>query len=191
MTQVSIQQRNRNRAMLIAIFVIFFGMMFVAGALRFSGWRPAQMKNHGELLGAPGDLRQLPPTLVSGEQLAWEPLDRTWHIMIAPAAACSQQCDEVAKGVDLVWQLLGRHADRVDVMWLGQAPAQLKRYQSFSHSRLLQENPAIRAELPRVNDAKGLPVYLIDPNGFVVMRYEPGFDPGGLHKDLTRLLKVN
>ena len=33
--------RNRNRVLLIAIFVMFFGSMLVAGVLRFSGWRPA------------------------------------------------------------------------------------------------------------------------------------------------------
>ena len=35
-----------------------------------------------------------------------------------------------------------------------------------------------------------LAVYLIDPNGFLVMRYAQGFDPSGLRKDLARLLKV-
>ncbi|MHB1229168.1 MAG: SCO family protein [Halothiobacillus sp.] len=33
-------------------------------------------------------------------------------------------------------------------------------------------------------------VYLIDPQGFLVMRYPPGFDPVGLLKDLKLLLKL-
>ncbi|MDA3877465.1 MAG: hypothetical protein PF483_10300 [Halothiobacillus sp.] len=33
-------------------------------------------------------------------------------------------------------------------------------------------------------------VYLIDPQGFLVLRYPPGFDPTGLLKDLKRLLRL-
>ena len=50
-------QRRRNRMMLIALFAIFFGSLAIAGALRFSGWRPQGMKNRGELLQPPADAR--------------------------------------------------------------------------------------------------------------------------------------
>lgn len=33
-------------------------------------------------------------------------------------------------------------------------------------------------------------VYLIDPQGFVALRYPPGFEPTGLLKDLKRLLRL-
>ena len=36
---------------------------------------------------------------------------------------------------------------------------------------------------------QALPVYLADPNGWLVLRYAPGFDPSGLRKDLSRVLK--
>ena len=36
-----------------------------------------------------------------------------------------------------------------------------------------------------------MPVYVLDPNGFVVLRYAPGSDPGDVRTDLSRLLKVN
>ena len=41
--------------------------------------------------------------------------------------------------------------------------------------------------LPRRPES--LPVYFVDPGGFLVMRYAPGFDPSGMRKDLARLLK--
>jgi hypothetical protein len=31
---------------------------------------------------------------------------------------------------------------------------------------------------------------VVDPNGFVVLRYAPGFDLGDLRTDLSRLLKL-
>jgi hypothetical protein len=51
-------------------------------------------------------------------------------------------------------------------------------------------SPDIRIFLPRLNDPAGTPVYVIDPNGFVILRYAPGFEPGGLREDLVKLLKL-
>ena len=89
MNDTAVRQRSRNRLGLIAIFMIFFGAFAIAGILRFSGWRPAGMKNHGELLQPPGDLRALPPTLADGSDYAWDPARRMWRIAIAPPAGCA------------------------------------------------------------------------------------------------------
>jgi hypothetical protein len=61
--------------------------------------------------------------------------------------------------------------------------------------RVLQSSAELRAGLPRVDEItsigrRGVPVYVIDPNGFVILRYPPGFDPAGLRADLARLLKL-
>ena len=55
---------------------------------------------------------------------------------------------------------------------------------------LHRDQPDLRAALPAVDDPAGTPVYVIDPNGFVIMRYAPGFDMAGLRKDLATLLKL-
>jgi cytochrome oxidase Cu insertion factor (SCO1/SenC/PrrC family) len=33
-------------------------------------------------------------------------------------------------------------------------------------------------------------VYVVDPNGFVILRYAAGSDPGDLRSDLAKLLKL-
>jgi hypothetical protein len=43
--------------------------------------------------------------------------------------------------------------------------------------------------LPEAASAEAVPVYLIDPSGFVALHYRAGFDPTGLKKDLGKLLK--
>src|SRR3546814_16288124 len=52
---------NRNRLTFLVIIGIFLGGMLVAGALRFAGWQPSGMKNNGELLQPPTDLRDVTP----------------------------------------------------------------------------------------------------------------------------------
>lgn len=178
---------RRNRATLFALFGLFFGVMLVAGILRFSGWQPAGMKNHGELLKPPVDLRQQAPMLQSGGEYAWNPGERHWRVLVAPPAGCGDECLRIARDLDLVRQLAGSSADRIDLLWLGAPPAGAVRNPA---TRVLRADPALRAKLPRVDDPAGVPVYVLDPNGFVILRYPPGFDAAGLRADLLKLLKL-
>lgn len=189
--------RNRNRALLIGIFALFFGSMLVAGLLRFSGWRPEGMKNHGELLEPPVDLREAPVRLTSGENYPWAPGERIWRIVLAPPADCGAECVDLANDLDKVWRLFGKDADRVHILWLCaeagcEPPAGAPRPRVL---RMVAPDLRLRAALPGVDATPAggggrVPVYVIDPNGFVVLRYPPGFDPGGLRADLAKLLKL-
>lgn len=182
-------RQRRNRLMLVAIFAIFLGSFALAGVLRFSGWRPAGLKNRGELLQPPGDLRGVPLRLADGRAYPWNPAARTWRIAVAPRDRCDAACTRLASQLELVRQLFGKDADRVHLLWIGPAPANAGAIGSL---RLLQASPRLRAGLPRVevSGESGLPAYVIDPNGFVILRYAPGFDPGDLRTDLARLLKL-
>ncbi|WP_101926052.1 MULTISPECIES: hypothetical protein [Luteimonas] len=190
---VSPHQRNRNRLLLVAIVVLFLGSALVAGALRFSGWRPAGMQNHGELLDPPADLREVVPVLAEGGgDYRWQPVERRWRIVVAPPAGCAAACVELARELDLVWQLFGRNADHVDILWLGAVPEGAVRNTGW---RVLAPDPALRDKLPRVDGGpgeadNGVPAYVVDPNGFVILRYAPGFDPGHLRADMAKLLKL-
>lgn len=188
-TPVSVRERNRNRWLLVLIVAVFFGSALVAGALRFSGWRPAGMKNHGELLQPPGDLRQLAPRLLEGGEYAWNPAERTWRILVAPPADCTTACVSLSQDLDKVWRLFGHNADHVHILWVGEPPEGALRNRVWN---LLQPAPELSAALPGVDEGGpgGAPVYVVDPNGFVILRYAPGFDPGHLRTDVARLLKL-
>lgn len=179
--------RRRNRTLLLLIAVLFFGSFVVAGALRFSGWRPAHTKNQGELLQPYADLRAIAPKLESGADYPWDPKARLWRIVVAPPPGCRARCEQLAAQLDTVWQLFGRDADQVHLLWVGAAPDGARRN---SATRVLRDDPALRARLPRLDDPAGVPVYVVDPNGFVILRYAPGSDPGKLRIDVARLLKL-
>ena len=104
-------QRRRGRWMLVGLFALFFGTVFGAGILRFSGWQPAGHKNHGQLLQPPADARDLAPALVDGGTYAWKPAERRWRIVAAPAPGCADACLTLARDLDKVWQLFGHNAD--------------------------------------------------------------------------------
>lgn len=188
MTEPAAMHRQRNRIMLFALFAIFVGSFVLAGALRFSGWRPEGLKNKGELLQPPADLRAMVPRLAQGGDYRWDPKARTWRILVAAPADCAEACVALSRNLDTVWRVFGRNADHVHTLWLGPWPSGGVRNAS---TRVLVQDAALVAALPRAHDAGGVPlVYVVDPNGFVILRYAPGFDPGDLRIDVARLLKL-
>jgi hypothetical protein len=183
--------------MLIAIFAIFFGGFIIAGLLRFSGWRPDGMKNYGELLDPPGDLRAIVLHPVEGGEYRWSPNERMWRILLVAPGDCGAPCIKLSQDLELVRELFAQKADRVHILWVGEFPAGGRRTGAL---RQIKDEPALQAGLPRLNEpgpsktgldaSKGPPVYVIDPNGFVILRYAPGFDPGHLRTDMAKLLKL-
>jgi hypothetical protein len=178
---------RRGRWMLIALFVLFFGSVIGAGVLRFSGWQPAAHKNRGEMLQPPIDARAIVPQLADGSDYRWNPGERIWRIVVAPPAGCAQTCVTLARDLDKVWRLFGHNADKVEILWIGVLPVGAPAPASL---RLLQPQPDLLAKLPRVDDPAGVPVFVVDPNGFVILRYAPGFDPADLRSDVSKLLKL-
>ena len=187
--QLAIRRRNRN--MLVGLFVLFFGGMLVAGLLRFSGWRPEGTKNKGELLQPYGDLRGYTPTLANGGPYGWKDEPRIWRIVAMPrdcATTRAADCKRLLADFDKVWRLMTKDADRVHVLWAGEMPPGVTAPEEV---RLIRADDGLRAGLVRSDDPAGDAAWLVDPNGFVVLRYAPGFDPGDLRSDLARLLKIN
>lgn len=183
--------RRRNRGTLLLILVLSLGALLVAGLLRFSGWRPSGQINKGQLLQPYGDLRDFTPTRADGRAYRWHDSPRTWRMVVAPrdcAGTRRAECARLLANLDKVWRLMGRNADRVHLLWIGAPPSDVA---SLREVHLLRSDPRLSAELAGYDDARGDPVWLVDPNGFVVLRYAPGADPGDLRTDLAKLLRIN
>ena len=180
--------RLRSRSTLLLVVALFFTSFGIALYLIYSGWRPTATRNAGELLQPPVELGTLGLQRADGTSYPeWEPDRRLWRVVVLPPAGCGEPCLKLSDSLYRVWVSEGRHADRVQVLWFGEVPAQAPAYRAFQP---MAASPALRATLPASHEDGSLAVYLIDPNGFLVMRYAPGFDPSGLRKDLARLLKV-
>jgi hypothetical protein len=178
----------RSRATLLTVVALFFTSFGIALFLIFSGWKPTATRNAGELYAQPVELGTLGLVKAEGTPYPeWQPRERLWRVVVMPPAGCGQPCLKLSDDLYRVWIAEGRRADRVQILWFGEVPEQAPEYRAFLP---MQASPALRAKLPASHVDGSLAVYLIDPNGFLVMGYAPGFDPSGLRKDLARLLKV-
>lgn len=178
----------KSRLILLLIAVMFLGSFFIAFALRMSGWTPGQGRNFGELIAPPTDLSMLSLRTADGSAYPWAPLEDRWQLVVHAPKDCGHRCEALYNTLYRVWYTRGRHAARIDVLWFGEVPANRDPAQ-WSAFRPMQDHAALLSALRLVESDKGVPVYLIDPKGFLMMQYPAGFDPSGLRKDLGKLVK--
>ena len=180
------RQRNRSRAVLLLIVAMFMAPFAAALVLYYSGWQPTHTKNYGELLKPPRDLRGLDLRRTDGSAFVWNHEDHTWRVLVAPPIDCGDHCARLADTLRRIWIGLGKDSDRVQVLWIGAAPPQSENFRALLP---LRATLALQARLPDQASISAVPVYIVDPSGYLILRYASGFDPGGLRKDLAQLLK--
>lgn len=178
--------QTRARLVLVLIAVMFLSSFGLAAYLRFIGWHPGHSKNFGELLQPPRDLSAAILQRADGQPYAWVPEAHRWRVVLVAPENCGAPCASMLDTLGRVWETQGRQADRVDVLWFGPLPAGAP---GFRRLVPMKRSAELETALPDASHGDALPVYLIDPSGFLVMRYAPGFDPNHLRKDLAQLLK--
>lgn len=178
--------KTRSRLTLLLVAVFFLGSFGVAAGLFFGGWKPEQTRNFGEMFDPYPRLQDLALVRADGQAWRWQPAERQWHIIVPAPADCGASCAELLDVLHRVWLSEGRHAERLRVLWFGELPVPAPQ---FSGLVPMAPSAELQALLPDTSHPDALPVYLADPNGYLVLRYAPGFDPSHLRKDLGRLLK--
>lgn len=199
--------RQRNRLTLLLLAALFAAPLVAAIVLHAIGWEPTKTRNHGALLQPPVDLSELPPLRVDGSRYEWMPQDRRWRLVVVAPESCAsprrsrqggnpgaeppdpaQVCIDLIASLDKVWQLQGRKADRLDVLWFGDVPNRATPFRRFVAMR---RDSTLVSHLPdaQPNERGEPPLYLIDPSGFLALRYAPGADVAGVREDIARLLK--
>ena len=120
---------RRGRFVLIVLLAVCVGPILVAMVMSRLNLHPSASNSKGELLSPKPDLRAARLARADGGAYAWEPERRLWRIAMSPppgwceshAAACAKQ----AQDLDKVWQLLGKNADRAQVLWFVILPGAL------------------------------------------------------------------
>lgn len=178
--------QTRSRLILLLIVAMFLSSFGVAAFLRFTGWTPPQSKNFGTLLQPPVDLSPLSLVQADGKPYPWQPEKNLWRLVVVPAAGCAQACVTRLDQLHRLWLTQGRKADRIDVLWFGEVPESGVRFR-----RLLPMRPdaSLAAALPQAATPDAVPVYLVDPSGFLVLHYAPDVGPADMKKDLSKLVK--
>lgn len=178
--------RRRNRIMLVVLAALFLLPFVAATLLHVIGWTPQDTRNRGQLLEPPVSLADLDLRHADGAEYQWAAQERRWQVAVLPPADCATVCVELIAGLDKVWRLQGRRADRLQVLWFGPVPSEAVTFRTFVP---MQPNSDLTARMPGLASEGAPTVYLYDPAGFLVMRYAPDFDLADLRADIAQLLK--
>ena len=179
--------RNRNRWMLIGVVAVFVVPMLVAFALNFIGWEPKGTKAYGTLINPPRQVDVIPITLAGGEKLVWRNPQWQWTLLVLPGKDCAQQCRSALGDLVRMRATLGRNAERLRLIYLGPSlPAEA--LTALAPLQAGSDDTNAFADLRAKND-DGLALALVDPGGYLMMRYAEGYDLGGVRRDLPKVVK--
>ena len=161
---------------LLAAFWLYYG----------TGWRPAGHTNHGELIA---------PRPVLGFGTSATPATAfygKWSLVVIGDDG-EAGCRHTLWYARQTWLSMGKSAERIQrVLLAGAGPARsqplppddpgLIRIQTGED---LKQLPAFSAEHPERT------IFIVDPRGNLMMRYDSSQDPKGLRQDLQRLLDLS
>ena len=136
-------------------------------------WVAGKTSNYGELL--------TPPRPVAG----LERLRGKWVLVMFDAGACDAYCEKKLYYLRQVRRAQGKDMDRVERLWVITDGAKPR-------AEILPGIEGTRFAALAAKEFPGNPVehlYLVDPQGNLMMRFPHEPDPSAMIKDLQRLLK--
>lgn len=185
--------RGRRTLLLLAAVCV---LPVIASYLAFYLWQPGGRVNHGELI-PPVTLADVPLAPVGeAAPLHRADFERRWTLLMVAPAECDRLCADALYAMRQARLMQGKEQGRVALGWLvdgeGRAlPAVLDAHPDLRLARLPDawQPPLARADAVRI--------YLVDPLGNAMLRYQAPRLEGadaltrGMAKDLERLLKYS
>jgi hypothetical protein len=183
---------NRNGRPLLLLVVIFLAPLAFAFWLYYgSSWRPAQRTNHGTLIDPAISL----PALPGGSNSA-NALNGKWSLVVVGngESGCDTECRSALVFARQTWLSLGKLSPRVQRVLLAGEGCCDQAYLRDEHAGLtvaqLPDSAVaiVRTSIPPPHDHT---VFIVDPLGNLMMRYDARQDPKGLREDLKNLLELS
>ncbi len=191
----------RGRLKLLLIILVFFLPQIIAALLYFGGWRPHSQVNYGQLVQPVRAIRDISLRSLDGQSFRFSALRGKWLMIYFGAASCHRACVQDLYKMRQVRAAQGENAARVRRLFVITGNHGMARLQ-----KLLRRYPGMRVVTgPRhaVASLAGqftldgrLPdhrhrIYVVDPQGNLMMSYPPDANPEGMRKDFVRLLQVS
>jgi len=190
--------RTRNLRTVLALAGLFVLPLVASFWLYYgTGWRPAGHTNHGELITP---ARPLPPAMLlrapaGGEVSAAKVFGHDWTLVAVAPGECDASCRHTLFVMRQTRLGLGASMTRVQRVFLASsqccAPV-LFDAQNAGLTVLDASGPTAQPLLAMFPpDARSDMIFIVDPLGNLMMRYDARTKPRGLLEDLKRLLQLS
>ena len=178
------QGRSRGRLQLILILLVVVGPMLLAtGMYKFQFWVPDSRSYHGEMIGNGQSRADLG---VSADE-------QRWQLLVSTPKDCGLDCQQLVYLARQIQVGLGRDASRAS-----HALATTQPLSADYQARLEREYPQLQryplnlmkyeATSQGKQDAQ---LWIVDPHGNLVLRYDARVKGKDLLNDMRHLLKLS
>jgi hypothetical protein len=187
----SLQEVRARNLRTVALLAALFLIPLLAAFCTYYGasWHPARRNNHGELI--------LPARELPRDSAAFRAatLTHTWSLAYVGGGACDEACRSALYVMRQTHLALNNDMQRVRRVFIatGDAPVE-ESLERESPGLVVVHAPGREAEeLVRQfpADDRTHAIFIVDPLGNVMMRFDSRANPKGLREDLTKLLKLS
>jgi hypothetical protein len=207
-----------KRGVLLLLVLLFFAPLLLAFVLYYgSGWRPTGRTNHGELIEpartlplvalplvalpqvapAPGAAEDAAPGAAPGGDAlaAADVLTGKWSLVYINSGDCNADCRNTLYFMRQTHLGLANLAPRVQRVFLVTADCCDRDYLAREQPGLITLNADGAAAAPLLAqfppERRASSIFVVDPRGNLMLRYDAHDDPKGLRNDLKKLLTLS
>ncbi|TVT82236.1 hypothetical protein [Pseudomonas sp. H3(2019)] len=184
MSEAQTPRRRRGRWQLVLILLMVIGPMILAtGMYKLQFWVPDGRSYHGELIGN-GQSRA---------ELGVQADEDRWQMLVTAPQDCSVDCQQLVYLARQIQVALGRDASRAS-----HALAVAQPLSADYEDKLKREYPQLQrypldlsTYTKNVQGKGSAQLWIIDPHGNLVLRFDPTVKGKDLLNDLRHLLKLS
>jgi cytochrome oxidase Cu insertion factor (SCO1/SenC/PrrC family) len=205
MNTPAVATRPKRGVLLLLLMLLFFAPLLLAFVLYYgSGWRPTGRTNHGELIEPARTLPlvALPPVALApgatpgGDALAAaDVLTGKWSLVYVNSGDCNADCRNTLYFMRQTHLGLANLAPRVQRVFLATADCCDRGYLAREQPGLITLNADGAAAAPLLAqfppERRSSSIFVVDPRGNLMLRYDAHDDPKGLRNDLKKLLTLS
>ncbi len=181
----------KHKQKLVILGVGLVSVFPIVAALFFYYVSPPEARmNHGELL-PPAPLPAKPLPLLSGGEFRFEQMKGKWLLLLIDSGNCDARCREKLYAMRQIRLAQGKDMVRLERVWLVSdeirpQPDLMAEYEGTLVVRATGSEALTAFPAPADRAAH---LYVVDPQGRLMMRFPETPDPTRMIKDLQRLLR--
>jgi len=187
-----------GRGVLVGLAALFFLPLLGAFWLYYvGGWRPAGGTNHGELISPAKPLADHGFVTPDGSPSRENLFRGKWTLLYIDEGACDAACRQALWTIRQTRLLLAEDMDRVQRVFLAEKNCCDTAFLAAEHPGLetIQfadaASPTWLEQFPREASGSTTYIFVVDPLGNLMMRFDSTQNPKGLLEDLNKLLKLS
>jgi hypothetical protein len=183
-----VRARNlRTVALLAGLFLIPLVLAF----LMYYGdaWRPGGRTNHGTLILPARALPRVPAADSANT------FTHSWSLVYIGDGACDESCHNALFVMRQTRLALNNDMQRVQRVFLATGEVRAQEFLEREHAGLVVVHATGNAAAPLLQEFPAIDrthaIFIVDPRGNLMERFDARSNPRGLREDLTKLLKLS